>query len=309
MIDRHFGLCAAPVLALALAGLLPARAPAQPPPWEQPVFGSELRVYGFQFDNFFQAPEGEPEVEVSLTRAEGRFSIRPSEASAFELYTRGRFDAYSAGLDEAWAVGVGLGYDRRPRRADLYLEYEADRPVFDVGDEFDRADVLRVAGEYGWRLRDDWQVTGLAELARQEFEQTTGKDNDFLSGGAALRYRGWGSAFSPEVGAEWGKRDADDPNEDHDQRDLWIKLRSAPSERLYLSLRYRYRTRDYSIGDPGASNFGREDDRRDWTLAGDFRLLEWLGLSAYVNREDADSTNPSRVYETTLAGVGLTFGW
>ena len=296
--------------AVAGAALVPAPSPAQPPPpWDEPVFDSELRAYGFRFDNFFQAPEGEAEQEVTLTRVEGRFSARPTELSAFELYTRGRFDSYSDDLDEAWAAGVGVHYDRRPAEADLYLEYEEDRPVFDVGDEFDRANVLRLAGEYGWRFADDWQVTGLAELAREEFDQTTGKDNDFLSGGAALRYRGWGYAFSPEIGAEVGERDADDPNEDHDQRDLWLKVRSIPFERLYLSLRYRYRTRDYSIGDPAASNFGREDDRRDWTLAADLRILEWLGANAYVSYEDADSTKPSRVYETTLTGVGLTFGW
>ena len=307
--NRRLSVAAAGAVLATVATLIPAPAPAQPPPWEEPAFDSELRVYGFRFDNFFQAPEEEAEEEVTLTRVEGRLSARPSEASAFELYTRGRFDSYSGDLDEAWAAGVGLHYDRRPAEADLYLEYEEDRPVFDVGDEFDRANVLQLAGEYGWRFTDDWQVTGLAELARQEFDQTTGKDNDFVSGGAALRYRGWGYAFSPEIGAELGERDADDPNEDHDQRDLWLKVRSIPFERLYLSLRYRYRLRDYSIADPAASNFGREDDRRDWTLAADLRILEWLGVNAYVSYEDADSTKPSRVYETTLTGVGLTLGW
>ncbi|HUF78295.1 MAG TPA: hypothetical protein VMR44_05200 [Thermoanaerobaculia bacterium] len=305
--SRRLSIVAAAAFA---AAMVPSRAPAQPPPpWEDPVFASELRVHGFRFDNFFQAPESEPQEEVTLTRLEGRLSARPSEASAFELYTRGRFDSYSDDLEEAWALGVGLRWDRRPREADLYLEHEKDRPVFDVGDEFDRANVLRLAGEYGWRVTRVWQVTALAELARQEFDQTTGKDNDFLSAGGALRYRGWEYVFSPEIGAEWGERDAEDPNEDHDQRELWIKVRSLPVERLYLSLRYRQRTRDYSIGDPAASNFGREDDRQDWTLAADYRILDWLGASAYVSHEDADSTNPSRVYETTLAGLGLTFGW
>lgn len=304
--NRHPSVLLAVVVLAALAA---APAPAQPPPWEEPVFGSELRLYGFQYDNFFQAPDGEPKEEVTLTRVEGRFGVRPSGGSPFELYARGRFDSYSDGLDEAWAVGAGLRFDRDPHEADLYLEHEEDRPVFDVGDEFDRANVVRLAGEYGYRVTEDWQVTGLAELRREAFDQTTGKDNDFVSGGAALRYRGWGYAFSPELGVELGERDADDPNEDHDQRDLWLKIRSIPFDDLYLSLRFRVRDREYTVGDPAASNFGREDDRRDVTLAADYTLLDWLGINGYVAYEDADSTKETRVYEWLLAGVGVTFGW
>lgn len=284
-------------------------APAQPPPWEDPVFGSELRVNAFRFDNFFQAPEGVPEEEVDLTRVEGRLSVKPAEGSPFDLYTRARFDSYSEDLDEAWAVGVGTRYETRRREADVFLEYEQDRPVFDVGDEFERANVLRLSGEHAWHLTEDWQVTALGEFRQEEFEQTATKDNDFLEGGAALRYRGWGYDLSPEIGAQWGSRDADDPNEDHDQRDLWIKLRSVPVEGLYVSLRYRYRFREYDAADPAASNFEREDDRRSWTLAADYALTGWLGLNAYVDYQDADSTKESRVFETTLAGVGVTFGF
>lgn len=294
---------------LVLAALAAAPAPAQPPPWEEPVFGSELRLYGFQYDNFFQAPDGEPQEEVTLTRVEGRFGARPSQGSPFELYARGRFDSYSDGLDEAWAVGGGLRFDRRPHRADLYFEHEEDRPVFDVGDEFDRANVLRLAGEYGYRLTEAWQVTGLAELRQEEFDQTTGKDNDFVSGGGALRYRGWGYDFSPELGVELGRRSADDPNEDHDQRDAWLKVRSIPFQDLYLSLRFRVRDREYTVGDPAASNFGREDDRRDVTLAADYTLLDWLGVNGYVAYEDAESTKETRTYDWLLAGIGLTLGW
>lgn len=284
-------------------------APAQPPPWTDPVFDSELRVNAFRFDNFFQAPEGEPEVEVSLARVEARLAARASDDSPFELYGRGRFDSYSDDLDEAWAVGGGARYDTRSSDADLFLQYEEDRPVFDVGDEFDRANVLAVTGDYGWRFVDDWQVSALGEWRREEFDQTSGKDNDFLTGGVALRYRGWGYTFSPEVGIEWGSRDATDPNEDLDQRDVWIKVRSIPVERLYLSLRYRVRDREYTLDDPGASNFGREDDRSDWTLAADYQVLEWLGVNGYVSYLDADSTKESRIFETTLAGVGLSVGW
>lgn len=296
-------------LALVAATLGGAAAPAQPPPWEEPVFGSEIRLNAFQFDNFFQAPEGVPEEEVTLTRVEGRLSARPSEGSPFDLYTRARFDSYSEDLDEAWAAGVGTRYQGRTREADVFLEYEQDRPVFDVGDEFDRANVLRLTGEHAWHLTGDWQVTALGEFRQEEFDRTAGKDNEFLGGGAAVRYRGWGYRLSPEIGAEWGSRDADAANEDHDQRDLWVKLRSVPVDGLYVSLRYRYRTREYTVASPAASNFDREDDRRSWTLAVDYALTGWLGINGYLDYQDADSTKESRIFETTLAGVGVTLGF
>lgn len=299
-------------LLLALSALLVTSAslPAQPPPpWDDPVFDSEIRVNQFTFDNFFQVPDGEMARDVDMTRVEARLAARADESSPFSLYGRGRFDSYGEDLDEAWAAGVGAAWDTDAHDADLYLEYEQDRPVFDIGDEFDRANVVRLAGEYGWRFTEDWEATLLGEARQEEFAQTSSKDNDWLGGGVALRYRGFGYAFSPEVGAGLGGRDADDPNEDMDETEYWVKIRSLPTERLYLSARVRWRDREYSIDDPAADNFGREDDRMDWTVAADLQVFDWLGVNGYYYRQDADSTKPSRVFESSLGGVGLTFGW
>jgi hypothetical protein len=298
--------------AAALAALfcLPVSLAAQPPDaWDDPVFDSEIRIHQFTFDNFFQVPDGVMEMDIDMTRVEARLGASASEESPFTVYGRGRFDSYSDDLDEAWAAGVGMAWDTDVHDADLYLEYEQDRPVFDVGDEFDRANVVRLAGEYGWRFTDDWEATVLAEARQEEFDQTSGKDNDWLSGGAALRYRGFGYAFSPEVGTAVGTRDADDPNEDMDETEYWVKIRSLPLERLYLSLRLRWRDREYSVADPARDNFGREDDRMDWTVTADLQVFEWLGVNGYYSRQDADSTKGRRVCETALGGVGLTFGW
>jgi hypothetical protein len=63
------------------------------------------------------------------------------------------------------------------------------------------------------------------------------------------------------------------------------------------------------VADPARDNFGREDDRMDWTVTADYRIFEWLGVNGYYYRQDADSTKASRVFENALGGVGLTFGW
>ncbi len=220
------------ILAAALAA-----GQEEPPPRLEWQFGAQA----FRYDNFFQAPDGAPEQDVDATRAEGRLAYRLRPEGPFVFYASADFTAYEDDLDDSLSFGLGLESDSRPREWILGVEHNRDQPVFDVGDEFDRANVLRLAGEYGYRVTEDWQVSALAELRQEEFDQTTGKDNDFVSGGAALRYRGWGYDFSPELGVELGERSADDPNEDHDQRDVWLKIRSIPFEDLYLSLRFRVR--------------------------------------------------------------------
>lgn len=268
-------------------------------------FELQMRLFGASFDNFFQAPPGEPEDDVTSTRVEVRLYGRLREGGPWQLYGQAAFTSYEGDLDDATELGLGLVHDRHPHRFELFLQRQQDRPSFDVGDEFDRVDVDRLVLEYSYRLDSDWELTALGTFEDQSFQFTRGKDNEFPTIGGAVRYRGWGYGFSPEVGIELGDRDAVDPNEDHDQTDVWLKLRSTPTPRLYLSLRYRVRTRDYDIGLPGASNFGREDDRQQWTLAANIKALRHLSVDVYYAYEDAESTKASRNFTTSLVGVGL----
>lgn len=268
----------------------------------------ELGASAYRFDNFFQAPDGADEQDVDATRVGGRLGYQLQPDRPLVLYATADFTAYQDDLDDSTSVGAGLESEAGRHAWHLGLLNRWDQPVFDVGDEFDRADVLQARGSYGYRLTDAWEVSGLGEWTRQEFDLTPSKDNDRYSAGGAIRYRGWGYGFSPEVGLEIGERDAQDPDEDHDQRDIWLKLRSAPTPALYLSLRYRYRTRDYSIDDPLAGNFGREDDRISWTLSARYRLTRWLALDLYYDYLDADSTKSSRIFTTQIFSLGVTVG-
>lgn len=308
---RAAGLPVLPLLPLLLVGLLLAlSAPARGQEGEEGGLPGdrlelEARLFAASSDNFFQAPPGAPEDDVTTTRAEARLYGRWTEDGPWRLYGQAAYTSYEGDLDEATEVGVGLLREDRTRRFDLFLQRQQDRPSFDVGDEFDRVDVDRLAVEYSHRLNRDWELTGLGVYEDQSFEFTRSRDNEFPMLGGAVRYRGWGYDLSPEVGLELGERDAVDPNEDHDQTDLWLKLRSAPTGRLYLSFRYRYRTRDYDIDLPGASNFGREDDRQQWTLAANVRIVHPLSVDFYYAYEDAESTKASRNFTTSLIGVGL----
>ena len=300
--NRLFSLAWYVILSATGISLALAQEPADPRlEWQ-------IRALGFRFENFFQAPAGEPEQDVETFRTEGKVAFRLRPDRPLAVYGQAGFTGYGDGLDDSTRIGLGLESEARGREWAAGLERIRDQPVFEVGDEFDRADVLRAAVRSAHRITDDWELTGLAEWRRQEFDLTAQKDNDFYSGGGAIRYRGWGYGFSPEIGVELGRRDAEDPNEDHDQQDVWLKIRSVPTPPLYLSLRYRHRTRDYSIDDPLASNFDREDERDDWTLNGRYRLTEWAALDLYYKYLDADSDKESRIFSTHTLGLGVTVG-
>jgi len=268
-------------------------------------FDLEVRLFGASFDNFFQAPPGAPEDDVTSTRLEARLFGRLQKASPWKLYGQAAFVSYEGALDDATEVGIGLVHDRRPHRFDLFVQRLQDRPSFDVGDEFDRADVDRLVFEYAYRASDDWELTGRGTFEDQSFEFTRSKDNELPTYGGAVRYRGWGYRFSPEIGFEVGQRNAVDPNEDHDQTELWLKLRSSLTRRIYLSARYRLRDRSYDVGDPLASNFQREDDRRQWVLAANVKTVRHLSVDVYYAYEDAESTKASRNFTTSMLGLGL----
>ena len=275
---------------------------------DEPRLRSELRLAGMRFDNFFQAPDGAAQRDVDAAQGELRFAWRMDE----RLTLRGGaiYTAYGDGLEGSPGLGLALRSEGERHEWGAGVEWRDELPVFDLGEGFGgTAEVLRASGDYAFRLTRDWQVGALGEWERQQIAGFAGRDNEATSVGAAVRYRGWGSAFSPEVGVESGRRDATDANEDFDQRDVWLRLRSAPTEDLYLSFRVRQRDREYDVATPAASNFGREDDRRDYTLSADYRFTEDLGLNLYANFLEAGSTKPSREFESSMVLIGVTWGW
>lgn len=293
-------LAALPVPALAQPEHRPARAETREPRWE-----TGFHLQGLHFDNFFQLPDSEPQQDVEALRGEGRLTWRPRAQWPLEAYGVAGATTYSDDLDATLLVGGGLRWDGLVDLFDFSLRYETDRPSFEVGDTFGTADMLHVRGLYSHRIADAWELSALASHQRLDYAADDGRDSFFRSAGGAVRYRGWGYDLSPEIGAEVGKRDADDADEDNDQTDLWLKLRSAPIRPLYLSLRYRHRLRDYSVSDPAASNFRREDDRDQVVFTADWRTSDLLTWTLYYAWEDADSTNEARIFSTQLLAVGV----
>lgn len=248
------------------------------------------------YENFFQAPEGEPGEDMTALQAEAGANLNLTSAlTAFGTVHLLHFN--DDVLEDSPGVRVGLRGDVRPHAFEAYAEVLSNRPSFEL-DEFAGADIRRVHGEYSYRLLDDWQLGVDADLEQQEFDNDL-RDNDFVGFGPSVRWRG-SRIFSPELGFRIGERDVNDANQTYDQREWYLQIRSQPIQPLYLSARYRDRKRDYQ-------NVDREDDRRQIAFGADYTVNEHLVLNVYRAREDVDSSREGRDFESGFWLAGVTW--
>ena len=267
------------------------------PPATQP-WQFWLKGQGELYDNFFEAPNGRPQEDVTAVLGEIGASV--GFAHALRAYGSANYLHYDQkGLDHSTGVRVGLKNEGQPHTFDVFAEQLSNRPTFDVGDEFDRADIRTLGADYSWRFAHDWSVGADGELQKQDFKITTSRDNDFGALGASVRWRG-SRLFSPEIGVRVGSRDVDDDTLSYDQRDVYLQIRSSLTPKLYLSGRYRDRNRDYG-------NSGREDKRKQLTLAADYTLFPSLIVNLYGAHETTDTNLRNRDFKTNLYIAGLTW--
>ncbi|HVR43496.1 MAG TPA: hypothetical protein VMS56_08630 [Thermoanaerobaculia bacterium] len=278
----------------------------RPPDPSTPLFEWWLRGQGLLFGNFFQATESEAEEDVAALLGEVGMSVDLRRGFPLRAYGSVNYLRYDDEvLDSSHGLRVGVRSDGRPHAFDVYVDGQRDRPTFDVGDVFARADVTRLAGEYSYRVTREWQVTVDGELEQQEFDLTPLRDNEFAGLGVAVRYRGWD--FSPEIAYKAGTREVDDPTQSYDQTDFHLQVRSSLTPRVYMSVRLRSREREYRTDQMTSSNFGRADDRIQLSGYLDIRLLGPLALNLYGSWEDVDSNLEGRDFASTLLAAGLTW--
>lgn len=283
---------------------------ASAPATAQGLFGldTEVKLTGQLYDNFFQAPDGEPKESVLAFELGLQLSRELSTPRKLRPYLKLGGIVWEK-LENSGLIMAGLNSSGTSHSLDVSARYLLNRPSLDVGDHFDTADILRFTGVYSYRLSRDIQLNGATFFQSQSFEDQTTSDNNLWGIGGSVRYRGFGSIFSPEVGFITGERSAEVANEDHDQTDLYLKVRCAPNRDLYFSARLRYRTRDYSVDDALASNYKREDTRKQLALIGVYRFSQQLALDVYYTYEDADSSKDSRIFTTQLIFVGLAMAF
>lgn len=300
---------------LALACIMPGLLAGQdnpaptglPDPPEAPSPTIAFQSGGGYLLNFFQAPEGSPQRNVAS--GTGRIRVGyPLFGPGTEVTGVLGGDLYD-GFDPSLYASLLSRWTRGIHRLEADASVRTRSPRSEVGDTVGFADVIIAGASYKLRPWSSLQVEALAEFDRQAYNRTRERNNHSFRMGGSLRFLGLGYAFSPEVGASTGVRDVKADEEDYDETTYWVTIRSVPSPPMYLSLRYRARSRSYTLDQADSRNFMREDDRQDLTLTAEIDLGTHWSWTAYLSFLHADSTKRSRVFDTQYLWTGLTYSF
>ncbi|HKR66193.1 MAG TPA: hypothetical protein VJZ00_20860 [Thermoanaerobaculia bacterium] len=291
----------------AAAWLAVVRMPLSAQPIGQSTAGAwraETRIQFWRFGNFTQASDARFEEDVNAYGAEVRGAYHP-KAVPFDVYGHVNFLHYDTDRDDSVGVRAGMSMDTEVNDFNVYVDHATNRATFDVGDTVSTAAITTLAGQYSRRI-GDWEPGVEATHEMQRFNvSSTGQDNDYTGGGASVRYRGFGWKFSPTVGFTTGKRKSDDDVESYDEDAWYVQVAYIPVPRLYLSLQYRDRKRDYSTSDIANRNFGRNDKRPQWSLVSSLRINpRFTGILYYAN-EDVTSSRAGRSFQDDLVILSL----
>ena len=261
-----------------------------------------------QYDNFFEAASSTPQTNVRANELFAGATTRFGSSDNWKANARVGYVKYDQGIDPSTDVFFGTRGSHGSHSVDAGINYQIDRPNSDTGNGVRTADNLILRGEYGYNITAAWKFSLLADYQDQDVA-TGGDDNQLYLVGGAIRFNGWKRKFSPEIGYKIGQRNSDDPSNDNDQWQTWLKVRSQVTHKLYLSARFRYGERDYTVSNTTSSNFNREDERRQWTLGANYNITKMFSVDFYYANLDADSTKSSRVFdsETFMLGIKAAF--
>jgi len=102
-----------------------------------------------------------------------------------------------------------------------------------------------------------------------------------------------------------GKRDVVNETESYDDRYWYVQVTSSPNPKIYASVRYRGRNREYDAIAP--ATFTREDNRAQWTGFLAYRIAPHYGVATYYSREGAKSNVEGENFKTSFLLLGVTF--
>ncbi|HSA54082.1 MAG TPA: hypothetical protein VLE53_00190 [Gemmatimonadaceae bacterium] len=263
-----------------------------------------VRVSGSYSDNFFQAPTDGTPVELVASTGEARLVVRTGRPG-LNLHARVNRTLFD-GFDPSETASGGLDWTAGRHHAEVVAGRQTHSPRLMAGDRAGFADIDHASGGYGVRLPGAVEVSVLGQYYDIYLEARDTESRYYGTGGS-LRYRGFGYRFSPEVGGMRSRWDGPIATENYQEQTQWLALRMVPAAPLYLFARYRYESRSYTIEDPAAGNYLREDRRRHLTLSLDARITGRLVWGIYYTREDVVSTRTDRGFTSQALASGLSY--
>ena len=276
---------------------------------DAPVFRQEVRLQPMYFGNFFQAPIGSGlEEDIRGIGLEYRAAYRVwTDTEAFGHLNVVDFD--ERGKKTSYGGRAGLRHDGERHDYSVHVDHGVNRSSFDIAGSTETGDVTTLYGEYSFRVTDDWQLGVEAATDRQRFTSPRDRNNDGTSFGANVRYRGLGYKFMPEVGYVTGSRDVVDRTENYDESYWYIGFTSSPTRKVYLSLTYRDRQREYTTSDITSSRFGADEQRDQWTASASYRHTDHVAYILYYSKENADSSRANRDFNTDFLLLAVSVGF
>jgi hypothetical protein len=289
-------------VAPAPPAVLDSRRAASPQPG--PAVEMHMRLSGFYSDNFFQAPPDATPAQLLATSAEARFVLRIPEqrTNVHARVSRTLFDGFAPST----AVTGAFDANGKYHVLEATGGYQRRSPRLAAGDQTGFASSVYGSGAIGVKLPLQMQLSALGHYY-DIYVHARATDNRFSGAGAALRYRGFGYRFSPEVGEVRSNWSSSIASENYQERAQWVSVRAVPVAPVWFHARYRRDTRHYTIPDESAGNFGRVDAREVWTLASDVRLGQRLTWGVYYTREDGTSSRAERTFRTQSITSGLSY--
>jgi hypothetical protein len=295
---------AATLLAVLLAGVSAVAAPlaGQGEPGRV-----DFQVQGLAtvYDNFFRVGDGLPQERVFSWTTAARATLRLDRDERIEVFGEAEQTFFEEmGGSHGFGGGVRLG--RHPHVLRFRARYLDAWPAWDVGDVVQTADVIRAHGSYTYRISPDWVVGASGHATSVRFTDPDLGDSRLYGLGGRLRYRGLTYRVQPEVGAELDVRRADDPNQAEQRVRLVASLVLMPVDELWMVVRYRRRSREFTRAEPASVNFGRSDEGGQWVVDSSLSVSSHLHLSLRYEFIDMRSDLPTQTHSAQVLTLGTT---
>lgn len=256
-----------------------------------------IRMGGIRYENLFQLPDDGPRRDVLAGVLELRIEENLGRYHPISAYMRADlFQFQQLGLSPG--VRAGLRRVRGTHQFDLSVAAQWNRPRFDSGDELEQLHVASAAGSYTLRVVPPLDLIALGEYHRESLKVNRDQDSESREVGGAVRLRLFGRRVSAEAGLLQGARETTRLDQEYVQETAYVQVRSAAIPRTYVSVRYRARTRDYTIENATSRNFGRQDRRRQVTCYLDIALWGNLVWNLSGGLEQGDSTRTTSAFRS-----------
>ncbi|MGZ5440489.1 MAG: hypothetical protein ACXW31_00680 [Thermoanaerobaculia bacterium] len=296
---------------LLLAAFLAVPAIAQPRTFGKTVkpFRMDVRLQGLYFDNFYQTSDPERIREMSALGIELRGAYR-RPATKTDYYGHLQYQRWSGeSLAASYSGRIGASRESEQETFNVFLHHNQNRPSFEVGNTYARADTTIGEATYSYRVSPNWEPGIQAVLERQTYDDTPARNNDFGGAGVSIRYHGFGPNFTPRIGFLRGIRKVENVEENYREDNYFLEVSTERFSPFWLQVGVSSRGRIYSIVDPESYNFRREDAGPSLQFIAAVRTHPRVTWSLYYAHETADSNVTNADFDLNFAILTVTYGF